>query len=115
MYDLLVEEVLRENLVSRGQTDVFGVWAMQDDNAQHINIHVFIHVEAHPYGSIIESVKVLGGVEDAEQVDGFLVLLGDPHGEHFSPRVHSMLQSLQQLGHRCLEQPDHDINYSIAY
>jgi len=67
---------------------------MQDGDAQRVNIHVFIHMETRPNGSIIEGVKILGAMEDMEQVDRFLVMLGDPHGEHYSPRDYSVFQSL---------------------
>lgn len=86
---------------------------MQDGDAQRINVHVFVYVEASPYGGIVEGIKVLGGVENAEQSDRILVILGDSHTQNFSPWEHSLLPSLQELGHRRLEQPDY-VDYSIV-
>jgi len=94
MQNIFVEEVIRNHLVNRGQTDAFCIRAMHHDDTQHVYVHMFVHVEACPYGSIVESVKVVSGIQNAKEGDRFFVMLKMISEKHFSPWEQSVFPSL---------------------
>jgi len=82
--DFVVEEIVWEDFFDWWKDDALGVVAVDDGDAQGVDVHTLIDVLAGPAGDLVEGLVVLSVVQGPEEGDGLFQMFWVEHGENFS-------------------------------
>lgn len=95
--DIRVDEIEGVDFVGGREDDAPGVSAVEHSDAEGVDEHSFVEVEASPGSGLVESLEVLGVVEQMVESDGLLPNFVVVDGENLSPWKESLSVVREEL------------------